>query len=114
MGELLNDDFHTKEAQRRLLQLEEFKLKVIALESEWMNTIGAYFSYFGDDEKFKSLLKKFDDWDSPSIADYDDINDPEMAKKKFREDDETKTKEINETLGEYCKLIINHIEQKLS
>jgi hypothetical protein len=66
MKELTKEKYHEDEAQRRLIQLEEFKLKQLSLEAEFNKAIASFNTAFGIDANFNKHVKRFDEWDIPA------------------------------------------------
>jgi hypothetical protein len=75
LEEITNDPHHEKEAGRRMLQSEDFKLKFLTLEAEFERAIALYLCNVGNDKEFEKLVLEYDQWDNPPVTSFGNMNE---------------------------------------
>jgi hypothetical protein len=78
-----NDEaqYHKKEAQRRLLQFEEFQTKRVEIEAGLFCEIAKYYLHVGRDTYLDRFINKIEDWEHPCFtSDFESLNNIEECK----------------------------------
>ena len=98
VNEISIDEFHKTEGVRRMLQLEEIKLKRIDLIVQ-LTTLGVQTSsHFDDNSALREIIREIENYELPNETYYDDVNNMHGLNIKFKTDDNSKTNQINTTL----------------
>jgi hypothetical protein len=105
--------YHEKEAQRRLLQFEEFQTKRIEIEGNLFSEIAKYYTHVGKDAYLYGLIKQIEDWEHPRFsADFDSLDNIGECKTAYNNCDQ-KINSIDKSLEKLKKDCLIRIKDKL-
>lgn len=105
--------YHENEAQRRLLQFEEFQTKRIEIEGKLFSEIAKYYSHVGNDTFLIKLLNIFEDWEHPKFTSkFVQLNNTKECEKKYEECDR-KIDSIDEMFKKQRDHCLIRIQKKL-
>lgn len=109
VDEINPDEFHKAEGVRRMLQLEEIKLKRIDLIVQ-LTTLSIQISFhFEDSNALKEIIKEIEDYELPAETYYDNVTNMGDLNKKFKAEDEAKTNQINTTLKRKVETLTKYL-----
>ena len=105
--------YHKKEAQRRLLQFEEFQSKRIEIEMNLFSEVAKYVMYVGKDTYLDGLINKIEDWEPPEFSsDFELLNNVEECKSVYNECDK-KINSIDQNMKKLKEDCLLRISDKL-
>lgn len=110
---LSRERYHLREYNRRLRQYEDFKLKYLVLENEWDKIVILYYTLYGEDNEFKNLVNKFEEYDPPRAESLSDVNNVHELNAARDKEDERLTSEIDRTLKTCIEDLVEHVKKKL-